>query len=75
LKHTDQQPLVAQISLSTATAFVPPPVRGAGGTGLRICSTAEARDSARWLADFLEGLKDIEIDREGTHSSFTPLSL
>jgi hypothetical protein len=37
--------------------------------------TAEARDFARLLADYLEGLKDTEASRAGTHSSFATLSL
>jgi hypothetical protein len=40
-----------------------------------IRSTTEARDFARLLADYLEGLKDTEADREGTHSSFAASSL
>jgi hypothetical protein len=40
-----------------------------------IRSTAEARDFARLLADYLEGLKDMEAGRVGTHSSFAASSL
>jgi hypothetical protein len=34
----------------------------------------EARDFARLLADYMEGLKDTEADRAGTHSFFAALS-
>jgi hypothetical protein len=40
-----------------------------------IRSTVEARDFARLLADYLEGLKDTEADQAGTHSSFATSSL
>jgi hypothetical protein len=46
-----------------------------GGAGSTIRSTAEARDFAQLLADYLEGLKDTEADRAGTHSSFSTSSL
>jgi hypothetical protein len=36
-----------------------------------IRSTVEAKDSVLWVADFLEGLKVAEADRDGTLSSFT----
>jgi hypothetical protein len=37
--------------------------------------TAEDRDFARLLADYLEGLKDTEASQAGTHSSFATSSL
>jgi hypothetical protein len=40
-----------------------------------IRSTAKAREFARLLADYLEGLKDMEAGRVGTHSSFAASSL
>jgi hypothetical protein len=40
-----------------------------------IRSIAKARGFARLLIDYLEGLKDMEADRVGTHSSFAALSL
>jgi hypothetical protein len=58
--------------LPAATAPVPPPLRG---TSLAIRCTIEAWDSARCLAEYLEGLKNAEADREGTHFPFTISSL
>jgi hypothetical protein len=72
LKRADQWPSAAQISSSTITALIPPPV---GGTGSTIQSTAKARDVARLLADYLDGLKDMEANRAGTHYSFAASSL
>jgi hypothetical protein len=40
-----------------------------------IRSTTEPWDSARRLAEYLEGLKNAEADREGTHFFFTISSL
>jgi hypothetical protein len=40
-----------------------------------IRSTAEARDLARLLIDYLEGMKDTEANRVGTHSSFAASGL
>jgi hypothetical protein len=40
-----------------------------------IRSTVEAKDSVIRITDFLEGLKEVEADREGTLSSFTTSSL
>jgi hypothetical protein len=40
-----------------------------------ICFAVKAKDSIIWVAAFLEGLKDVEADREGTFSSFTTSSL
>jgi hypothetical protein len=42
----------------------------AGVTGMMIRSTVAALDSTRCIAEFLEGLKNAEADREGTHFSF-----
>jgi hypothetical protein len=67
------QPLLTTPSvLPIATAHVHPP---SGGTSMTIQSTAEASDSARCLAEYLEGLKNAEADREGTHFSFVTSSL
>jgi hypothetical protein len=67
------QPLVTTpMVLPAATAPVPPP---SGGTSLTIRSTVEACDSARCLPKYLEGLKNVEADQEGTHFSFTMSSL
>jgi hypothetical protein len=46
-----------------------------GGTGLMICSTVEAKDYVLQVARFLEGLKEVEADQEGTLSSFTTSSI
>jgi hypothetical protein len=37
-----------------------------GGTSRTVLSTADASDSSRHVTDFLEGLKNQEVDREGT---------
>jgi hypothetical protein len=42
---------------------------------LMIRSTAEAWDSAWRLTKYLEGLKNAEADREGTHFPCTTLGL
>jgi hypothetical protein len=42
---------------------------------MTIQSTAEASDSARRLAEYLDGLKNAKADREGTHFSFVTSSL
>jgi Zn-finger protein len=42
---------------------------------MTIWSTAEASDSARRLAEYLEGLKNAKADREGTHFPFVISSL
>jgi hypothetical protein len=55
-----------------ATTPVPPP---SGGTALTIRSNAEAWDSARRFTEYLEGLKNVEADQEGTHFPFTTSNL
>jgi hypothetical protein len=57
---------------SIATAPIPPP---SGGTTLMIQSNAEAWDFAWCFTDYLEGLKNTEANREGTHFPFTTSSL
>jgi hypothetical protein len=66
-KHTDKLPVIRQIIPSAVTTHVPPPT---GVTGFMIWSTAKAWDSSRHLTEFLESLKNVEVDREGTHFSF-----
>jgi hypothetical protein len=41
------------------------------GTGLTICSNAEARESTRWVLQYLESLKNVESEQEGNQFSFT----
>jgi hypothetical protein len=52
---------------SVATASAPPLV---GGPCLTVCSNTEVRHSTQRVIHYLESLKDVEADREGTHSSF-----
>jgi hypothetical protein len=66
-KRTDKQPAIVQIIPSMSSTPVPPP---AGVTGMMIRSTVAALDSTWCIAEFLEGLKNAEADREGTHFSF-----
>jgi hypothetical protein len=49
-------------------ASAPPPV---GVTSLMVCSNAEARRSTQCVLQYLDGLKDVEADREGIRSSCT----
>jgi hypothetical protein len=51
-----------------ATAF-------AGGTGLRVCTNAEARHSTQCVLHYLESLKDVKTEKKGTRSSFTASNL
>jgi hypothetical protein len=46
-----------------------------GGTGLTVYSNAEARHSTQRVLHYMESLKDVEADREGTHSSFAASNL
>jgi hypothetical protein len=71
-KHTDKQSVIPQINPSTIVGLVPPPV---GVIGLTIRSTTEAWDSSRHLTEFLEGFKNAEADRGGTHFPFTTSTL
>jgi hypothetical protein len=52
---------------SVATALVPSAVGGACWT---IRSPIEAWKSSQRLTEYLEGLKNAEADRKGTHFSF-----
>jgi hypothetical protein len=70
-KSAGQSLLTTPSVLLVATSLIPP----SGGTSLTIRSTAEASDSARHLAEYLEGLKNAEADREGTHFPFVTSSL
>jgi hypothetical protein len=72
LKCADQSLAVPHVSSPIVVGSAPPPV---GGTSLMIRSTVEAKDTVLRVADFLEGLKDAEANREGTLSSFTTSSL
>jgi hypothetical protein len=72
LKHADQPLAVPHASSPVAAGSAPPP---AGGTGSTIRSTIEAKDFALRIVDFLEGVKDVEANQEGTLSSFTASSL
>jgi hypothetical protein len=49
-------------------ASAPPPLAGAS---LTTCSNADAMSSAQWILQYLESLKDTEVDQEGNMSSFT----
>jgi hypothetical protein len=71
-KCADRPLAMPQVSSPVVVGFAPP---HAGGTSSMIRSTVEAKPSILWVADFLEGLKDAEADREGTLSSFTASSL
>jgi hypothetical protein len=71
-KTTEQQLFVKQTISSEAATSAPPLV---GGTGLTVCSNAEARHSTQRVLQYLESLKDVETDREGTHSSFSASNL
>jgi hypothetical protein len=71
-KRADQLLAIPQVSLVADAGSAPPP---AGGTSSMIHSTVEAKDSTLRIADFLEGLKDVEAGREGTLSSITTSSL
>jgi hypothetical protein len=68
-KHVDQH----------LAANAPPPVWwwGGGSRGIvpMIRSNTDARDYARQLLEYLDGLKNAEADREGTHYSFTASTL
>jgi RAB protein geranylgeranyltransferase component A len=48
---------------------------GGGGVGLTIRSNVETRDSAQRILEYLESLKDVEADQEGTCSSFAASNL
>jgi hypothetical protein len=52
---------------STSTISAPP---AGGRIGLMIYSNAEARHSTKRVLQYIERLKDVETDREGTRSSF-----
>jgi hypothetical protein len=67
------QLLVTTLIVSSATtAPIPPPL---GGMTMMIRSNAKAWDSVRCLTEYLEGLKNAEADRKGTHFPFTTSSL
>jgi hypothetical protein len=53
---------------SVATALVPSAV--GGGACWTICSPIEAWKSSQRPTEYLEGLKNAEADRKGTHFSF-----
>jgi hypothetical protein len=60
---TAEHQLAAELAiLFVAIASAPPPM---GGTCLMVCSNAEARHSAQRIVQYLENLKDVEVDREG----------
>jgi hypothetical protein len=72
-KRADWPLAIPQISSPATAGSAPPPARGIGST---IRSTVEAKDSTLQIADFLECLKDAEVDRRGgTLSYFTASSL
>jgi hypothetical protein len=67
LKKDDKQAAILQTVAPLIATIAPPPV---GAIGSKVISTTEAWDCARRAADFLEGLKNREADREGTFFSF-----
>jgi hypothetical protein len=71
-KATEPQPPIEQAISSVATAYAPLSV---GGTGLTVCINVETRHSTQRVLHYLESLKDMETEREGTQSSFTTPSL
>jgi hypothetical protein len=66
-KHTNKQPAIIQTVSPTITAATPPLTEVIGST---VLSTTDAWDSSRRVTEFLEGLKNREVDREGIPSSF-----
>jgi hypothetical protein len=58
---------ITQPTPSSYTTSITP---SAGVTGSTTLFATEARDYYRWTAEFLEGLKNREVDQEG--NSFTP---
>jgi hypothetical protein len=62
-KATEQQLAVEQVISYVATASAPPLV---WGTCLSVCSNTKASHSAQRVVQYLENLKDVEADREGT---------
>jgi hypothetical protein len=61
-KATEQQLAVEQVISYVATASAPL----VWGTCLSVCSNTKARHSAQRVVQYLENLKDVEADREGT---------
>jgi hypothetical protein len=57
---------------SVVTASTPPSTRG---TCLMVYSNAEARHSTQQVLHYLESLKDVETEREGTGSSIAASNL
>jgi hypothetical protein len=52
------------------SSYATPVAPSAGGTGCTALSAAEAWDFCRWIAEFLEGLKNRDVDQQD--NSFTP---
>jgi hypothetical protein len=70
-KAVELQPTAKQATSYAATSSAPP----MGGTCLTVCSNAEARHFTQRVLHYLESLKDVKIEREGTRSSFTTSNL
>jgi hypothetical protein len=58
------------IPLMIASVTTAPVPSVAGGIGLTIRSSAEAWESSQRLTEYLEGLRNAEADRKGSHVSF-----
>jgi hypothetical protein len=54
--------LAAELAILFVAIASAPPM---GGTCLMVCSNAEARYSAQQIVQYLENLKDVEVDQEG----------
>jgi hypothetical protein len=67
-KAAKQQPDIRQITPSVVVSSILPPM---AGIGLTTCSNADARHCARRVLQYVDSLKDTEIDQEGNKSSFT----
>jgi hypothetical protein len=58
-KAAEQHPVIMQITPSVAVASVLPPLVG---TSLTTCSNADVRHCARWVLQYVESLKDANVD-------------
>jgi hypothetical protein len=63
-----RQPVGKQTILSVTAASVPPHVVG---IGLTICSNAEARQPTQRVLQYLESLKNADVEQEGNQFIFT----
>jgi hypothetical protein len=63
-KQDDKQVTILKTTITLiATAAPPPPPMGVISS--KVVSITEAWDYARWAAEFLEDLKNKEVDQEG----------